>query len=271
MILGSGFKRQCHGVATKSKKAGRQQEQGLFCLERTQAMLHCSLSALANVPALFNLISLSGHRDPHSQKREDRSTLHLANRPSKLCKKHESVQRANPAINGLQAAKREILRFTFPPWSQLSAVQCKHHHVVTSEQQREGLPAAAGAAGFAPSVPHALTREGLAITTQAQNASKYFLLERDNLLQSSQATAELWQEGVRFIHHVLESKQALQETLVMNYRALSRDSSADNMKNVLNKYQRLKQSASASSKTQRPFLSYTEIKPENQNRKLKIK
>lgn len=135
----------------------------------------------------------------------------------------------------------------------------------SSEQGSQQQP---GQPGLLPSV---LTREDLDITTQAQNPSKYFLLERDNLLQSSEATAGLWQEGVRIIYHMLESNQALQETLVMNYHALSRDSSADNMKNVLNEYQRLKQSASASSKTQRPFLTCTEIKPEHQNRKLKIK
>lgn len=52
---------------------------------------------------------------------------------------------------------------------------------------------------------------------------------------------------------------------------LSRDRSVDNMKNVLSEYQRLKQSAPASSKTQRALLSYTEIKTEYWNGKLNWK
>lgn len=60
-----------------------------------------------------------------------------------------------------------------------------------------------------------------------------------------------------------ESKQTPQETLVMNYHALSRDRSVDNMKNVLNEHQRLKQSAYTSSRAQRPLLSNTKQKTEN--------
>lgn len=75
-------------------------------------------------------------------------------------------------------------------------------------------------------------------------------------------------EGIRFIYYMHASKAVLPETLVMNYHALSRDSSVDNMKNVLNEYQRLKQSASTSSKTQRPLLSNTKVKQDYLNRKL---
>lgn len=63
VTLGSGFKQQCRGVATtKSKAWERPKSRGLLYVRCVQAMHHCSLSVLADVPALLNLISLSSYR-----------------------------------------------------------------------------------------------------------------------------------------------------------------------------------------------------------------
>lgn len=236
-------------------------------------MLHCSLSVLADVLVLFNLISWSGHRDPHSQKREDWSTLHLANRTTNCVKSTRLCTEQTLQLMGWRQLTVKYLVLRFPLGA--SAVQCKHHPCCNKWAAVRRAPSSSLGSQVCSLCAICAHQGGLghhqASDGQAQTPSKYFLLERDNLLQSSEATAGLWQEGVWIIYHMLESNQALQETLVMNYHALSRDSSADNMKNVLNEYQRLKQSASASSKTQRPFLTCTEIKPEHQNRKPKIK
>lgn len=63
MTPGSGFKQQCDGVATTKPKGWEgHKSRELLCVKCIQGMHHCLLSALANAPALFNLISLSSHR-----------------------------------------------------------------------------------------------------------------------------------------------------------------------------------------------------------------
>lgn len=164
-----------------------------------QAMHHCLLSALANVLALSNLISLSSHRDSYSQKREDCNTLTPKWDPtSQRCKNQEPVQSTKPAMNVLKEANRGIFSFTFSSQSQFSAAQCKHHPFCKEGAEVRSVPSSSPASRLrclhATGALWARCSPGRAWTSPGKrnkNPSKYFLLERDNFLQSSEAMAEL--------------------------------------------------------------------------------
>lgn len=150
---------------------------GWLYLKCMQAMHHCLLSALANAPALFNLVPLSSRSAPRSQRSEGCNTLQLATgTPQANC-----VKTTCPC--GEQNLPRmcrrkltvEYLVFHLPLGA--SSVQCSVNiiHFVTSEQKWEAL-ASSSPGSRVCSLRAAwalwgsvLTREGLEITRQEQN------------------------------------------------------------------------------------------------------
>ena len=142
MVLGSGFKKQCHGgTTTKSKKVRKDARAGGHSLWNAYKLCTtaCSVFWLTLLLCLTSL--LQAGRDSYPQKGEDCSTLTPKwDSTSKLCKNYEPAQRVKPALNVLKEANCGIFSFTFSSWSQFSAMQCKHHPFCTKRAEAWSAP-----------------------------------------------------------------------------------------------------------------------------------